>query len=202
MKKILIAGVLAGGVLATSLTWAHGGEDHGEHVTAPAQRGLAPRATAQTDDFELVLVLTGTQATAEAGSAPPHPNPDPSPDPNSPPVLTLYLDRFATNAPVDGATVEVESGAFKAVAKPVAPGVYAVAGQPFAKPGRYPLTVSVQTSDAADLLDATLQYEAPPSAVAVPATALPWRKFAGWAIGSALMLIFSAGVWRHRPARA
>jgi len=134
------------------------------------------------------MVLTGAQAPGE-------PEHD---DPVVPPVLTLYLDRFATNAPVGGATVEVESGAFKAVAKQVEPGVYTVAGQAFAKPGRYPLTVSVQTDDGADLLEASLQYEAPKATA--PASAPVWRKVAGWAAGAALVLIIAGWAWRRRRA--
>ncbi|MES2089528.1 MAG: hypothetical protein V4532_06065, partial [Pseudomonadota bacterium] len=81
---------------------AHGGEDHGEPAATPVLLGQAPRAQAQTEDFELVAVLTQAVAAESKAS----------------PVLTLYLDRFATNQPVGGATVEVESGAFKAVATP------------------------------------------------------------------------------------
>lgn len=167
---------------------AHGGEDHGEAAAAPVQVGQAPRAVAQTDDFELVMVLTGAQASGEP--------------PTIPPVLTLYLDRFATNAPVAGATVEVESGAFKAVAKQVEPGVYTVAGQVFAKPGRYPLTVSVQTDDGADLLEASLQYEAPKASASTssPESAPAWRKLGGWAAGLALVLIIAVWAWRRGRA--
>jgi hypothetical protein len=167
---------------------AHGGEDHGEPAAAPIQVGQAPRAAAQTDDFELVMVLTGAHASGE----PEHDHPA------APPVLTLYLDRFATNAPVGGATVEVESGAFKAVAKQVEPGVYTVAGQAFANPGRYPLTVSVQTDDGADLLEASLQYEAPKAAVS--ASTSSWRKSGGWAAGLALVLVIAGWAWRRRRA--
>ena len=77
---------------------AHGGEDHGDGA-APAIAGdVAPRAAAQSAEFELVAVLTEGK-------------------------LTLYLDRYADNAPVPDAEVEVESGSFKAVAAQVAPGV-------------------------------------------------------------------------------
>lgn len=72
------------------------------------------------------------------------------------PMLTLYIDRFSTNEPLQGATVEVESEQFKGVAKALAPGVYQVAGQAFSKPGPHPLTVSVQSGNEADLLDVTL----------------------------------------------
>ncbi|MES2091723.1 MAG: hypothetical protein V4532_17365 [Pseudomonadota bacterium] len=185
MKSTLIACAFACVALNAM---AHGGEDHGEVAAAPVQVGQAPRAAAQTDDFELVMVLTGAQVSGE----PEHDHPA------VPPVLTLYLDRFATNAPVGGATVEVESGAFKAVAKQVEPGVYTVAGQTFAKPGRYPLTVSVQTDDGADLLEASLQYEAPKTAE--PASAPAWRKLGGWIGGLALVLIIAGWAWRRRRA--
>ncbi len=185
MKRTLIGCALACGALTAG---AHGGEDHGETAAAPVQVGQAPRAAAQTDDFELVMVLTGAQVSGE----PEHDHPA------VPSVLTLYLDRFATNAPVGGATVEVESGAFKAVAKQVEPGVYTVAGQTFAKPGRYPLTVSVQTDDGADLLEASLQYEAPKTAE--PASAPDWRKLGGWIGGLALVLIIAGWAWRRRRA--
>lgn len=165
--------VMAGAAVSA---WAHGGEDHdhGAPAPAPVQMGQAPRATAQTEDFEMVAVLQGT-----------------------PPVLTLYVDRFASNEPVDGATVELESGAFKAVAKPMAPGVYTVPGQAFSQPGRYPLTVSVQTAEGADLLDAILQYEAP----VAKAAASGWAGRGPWAWGAgvvALLAVMSVALRRHK----
>ena len=174
MRKTWIACAFAWSALTAG---AHGGEDHGEVATAPIQVGQAPRAAAQTDDFELVMVLTGAQASGA-------------------PVLTLYLDRFATNVPVAGATVEVESGAFKAMAKQVEPGVYTVAGAAFAKPGRYPLTVSVQTDEGADLLEASLQHEA--HQAAAPASDSVWRKWRGWAFGTVLVLVIAGWAWRRR----
>lgn len=101
---------------------------------------IAPRAYAQTPDFELVAQLHGG-------------------------TLTLTVDRFATNEPVADAQIEVESGtALKALAQQTAPGVYTVQADALATPGRYPLSVSVQAGDVADLLSATLDV-APPSTV-------------------------------------
>jgi cobalt-zinc-cadmium efflux system membrane fusion protein len=161
--------------------WPHGGEDHGDSPLPPlVQAGQAPRAEAQTDDFELVAVLTGADTAT--------------------PLLTLYLDRFDTNEPVPDATIEVESGAFKATAKQVSPGVYSVPGQAWAKPGRYPLTISVESAVGADLLGTTLQYEAP---VAKVAAAQPlWRS--PWAWGAGVVLLLTVIVWvvRRRSARA
>ncbi|RTL31389.1 MAG: hypothetical protein EKK47_08085 [Burkholderiales bacterium] len=119
--------------------WPHGGEDHGDTpaVTAPAEQ--APRAVAQTESFELVAVLD-THA--------------------KPPMLTLYLDKVDTNEPVSQASVDVEGGTVKAQATAREPGVYTVSADAWSKPGRYPLTISVQSAEGADLLDTTLVHQA------------------------------------------
>jgi LPXTG-motif cell wall-anchored protein len=134
--------------------WAHGGEDHGDAVAPPTPGDTAPRASARTEDFELLAVLAGGR-------------------------LTLYLDRNADNAPVAGALLEVESGAFKAVAKEVAPAVYALPADAFAKPGKYPLTISVQAGETADLLTATLDLAAPEPAVEHVHTRDEWAVWGG-----------------------
>lgn len=144
-----------------SSAWAHGSEDH-SHEIAPAMVGdVAPRAAAQSEAFELVAVLADGK-------------------------LTLYLDRYVDNAPVPDAEVEVESGAFKAVAAQVAPGVYSVPGQVFAQPGKHPLTISVQAADAADLLIAALDLALP---AAGAEHARIWGEWTVWGTSAVLLLI-------------
>lgn len=144
---------------------ASDGHTHGPSEPVPVQ-DIAPRTTAQTEDFELVAIPSGGK-------------------------LTLYLDRYADNAPVAGAAIEVESGAFKAVAKEVAPGVYALPGEAFAKPGKYPLTLSIQAGETADLLTATLDLAALPSAGVEHVHT--WGEWAVWGAAGAL-LIAGAGL--------
>ena len=68
-------------MLATASAWAHEGHDHGPAV--PEIRvEAAPRATAESEEFELVAVLEGGK-------------------------LRLYLDRYASNEP--GAASSVPS---------------------------------------------------------------------------------------------
>jgi len=132
MRHLLAACAAA---VVSFAAWAHGGEDHGP--AAPALVGdSAPRAVAQSGEFELVAILTQGK-------------------------LTLYLDLYTDNSPVADAEIEVESGTFKAVAKPLAPGVYEVPGAAFAQAGKIPLTLLVQTGDSADLLSATLEQPGP-----------------------------------------
>lgn len=140
--------------------WAHGGEDHGDGATPAMANDIAPRASAQTDEFELVAVL-------ESGK------------------LTLYLDRFASNEPVPDAQIEVESGALKAVAVQVAPGMYSLPGETFAKPGRHPLAISVQAGDTGDLLSATLDLAMP---VAGVGHGHGWSEWVVWGASGALLL--------------
>lgn len=142
---------LAASLQLAGNAFAHGGEDHGDAAAPPpATIDAAPRATAASDEFELVAAPQGDR-------------------------LLIYLDRFATNEPVAGAKLEIESGAFKAVAQAVAPGVYAVAGNTFIKtPGRHALTITIEAAGPsgaiADLLAATLDVAAPAAPAAPPAT--------------------------------
>ncbi len=150
------------------------GHSHGEAAKPAMTVDVAPRASAQTEEFELVAVLA-------AGK------------------LTLYLDRFASNEPVADAQIEVESGALKAVAAQIAPGVYSVPGEAFANPGKHPLTISVQAGDTADLLTATLDLALPAAGVE---HAHGWGEWAVWG-ASAALLAAAAGlvVVRRRRQR-
>lgn len=104
---------------------AHEGHD-GPSPSLPLP-SLAPRAEAASEVFELVAV---------AGSG----------------ELVLYLDRFASNEPVEGATLEVETpaGPASAQARPGEP--YRLAAPWSANPGSYDLIVSVSKDGMADVL--------------------------------------------------
>lgn len=161
LKKMLAAALAVLALNAYSLpAWAHGGEDHGESKPAAAAPvSAAPRATTATADFELVLAF-------EDGK------------------LNLYLDRFASNEPVADARLEIESGSFKADAKPLSAGVYSVPGDFFAKPGQYPLAITVTAGDSFDLLSTTLDRSEP---VTGPEHTHGWSEWAVWGIAGVLL---------------
>ncbi|MGB7991241.1 MAG: LPXTG cell wall anchor domain-containing protein [Candidatus Methylophosphatis roskildensis] len=150
--------VLFGASSSTAL--AHGGEDHGGEATQSPTVATAPRASAQTEEFELVAVLEGKN-------------------------LTISLDRFATNEPVANAEIEVDSGALKAVATQIAPGVYSIPGDGFAAPGKYPLAISVVAGESADLLTAMLDLAPPVTGVERSHVASGWGI---WGAAGALLL--------------
>ena len=109
---------------------AHDGHDHGEQQ--PVSAGAPPRGEAASDAFEIVAIVRGEN-------------------------LEIYLDRFATNEPVTGATLEVESpdGPVKAAAVP--DGTYRVAAPWLAKNGRADLIFTVTAGDTTDVLPVTIQ---------------------------------------------
>ena len=155
--------------------WAHGGEDHGSEATPIVAVATAARATAQTEEFELVAVLEAKK-------------------------LTLTLDRFVTNEPVIDAQIEVDSGVLKAVATEVAPGVYSVPGETFVNPGKYPLTISVQAGESADLLTATLDLT---QQAALVEHAKAWNDWVVRGVFGMLLLIVGGLITvRHRKKTA
>lgn len=148
------------------------GHDHGG--AAPAAAGTAlPRFAAVSELFELVGVLDGKQ-------------------------VTLYLDRFADNAPVRGAQIELEiAGAkFKAEAATGQHGedTYQVRLKDAPKPGVLPITATVTAGNEVDLLAGELDLHAEAHAEEA-GHANSWKELAGWAAGGlvALAVLVLAG---------
>lgn len=161
MKRyILISTLLLSTLLTPVLARAHGDEDHSGDAVKPASVvNIAPRAEAQTELFELL-------ATAGNGQ------------------LTIFIDRYASNEPVTGAKIEVESGDWKAIAQAAGNGSYRVSAPQFAKPGRYPLLFTVEAGADSDLIEATLvvaETAKPAAAARLPGAGSMW-----WWVGGAL----------------
>ena len=136
------------------------GHDHGDAATAATGTAL-PRFAAVSEVFELVGVLDGKQ-------------------------LTLYLDRFADNAPVRGAQIELDIAGVKFMAEAAKgqPGedTYQVTFQDAPKPGVLAITATVTAGSEVDLLAGELDLHAEAHA-AEPAGAGSWKQLAGWAAG-------------------
>ncbi|MBI4755703.1 MAG: hypothetical protein HY778_09875 [Betaproteobacteria bacterium] len=162
MIRTLIPLILALALAGTAR--AHGGEDHGDAGPAPTV-AVAPRAEAHSEALELVAVLGGAQ-------------------------LTAWLDHYATNDPVQGAEVELESGNYKTAGKPVGEGVFTFDAGPLAQPGEHALVFTVQTADSADLLQGVLRIGPAQAAQETPRPAMtPWLG------GAAGVLVAGAGLW-------
>lgn len=138
------------------------GHDHGD--AAPTVAGTAlPRFAAVSETFELVGVLNGKQ-------------------------VTLYLDRFADNAPVPGAKIELDIAGAKFSAQAHGDNVYEVVLKEAPKPGVRPITATVTAGADVDLLAGELDlHEAPHAEEAVHE--LSWKKYAGWAVGGLAAMV-------------
>lgn len=149
---------------------AHEGHDH-DVPAAAAPLAAAPRFAAASDAFELVGVLEGRR-------------------------LTLWLDRFADNAPVTDAGLELEIGGRALAAR--AEGDRYVAELPEAPaPGTLPVTATVLAGQESDLLAADLVV-GPGARVAAPTEAglagpVDWRLAAGGAALVAAVIGWFAG---------
>lgn len=152
--------------------YAHGDEEHAGAAPVPSQ-SVAPRALASTEEFEMVAVLDAKK-------------------------MSIYLDRFASNEPVLKAKVEVEGAGVKAYAKETSPGVYEIE-LPLLKPGKYPLTMTLEAGDVNDLLSTSLDIESP-AVSAQHNGKLPLLSL--WSVATVLVLALSVFIYlvirRHR----
>lgn len=165
-RAALLIGALA--PLGALPALAHEGHEHAAAPVALTQAGN-PRASATSADFELVAELDGRQ-------------------------LRLYLDRYADNSPVLDASIEVESGAWKASAQ-LDGDSYRVAQTPFQAGDSIPLIFTILTPDSADLLEATLEV---PGAAAPSAHASRWPWLAAGAALLALLALAAVLLRRKR----
>lgn len=118
----------------SSSVLAHEGHDHASPKAAIVLSAM-PRAEAASNAHELVAIASDGE-------------------------LTIYLDRFTTNEPVQDAAVTVETPEGSVEAKVSAEGIYRLAAPWANKPGRYDLIVTVTQQALADVL--TLSLEIPP----------------------------------------
>ncbi len=119
---------------------AHEGHDHGA-AQPPVSKTIAPRGEALSDAFELVAI-------PRAGT------------------LTLFLDRFRTNEPVTGATVEVETTEGPKTATATSDGGYALPAPWLSKPGRHEFAVTVTAGSDVDVLPVSVTVPNPKAVAA------------------------------------
>jgi hypothetical protein len=147
-KRLLLAGSLA---ILCANAWASPGAHgpNGEHLDVAPTAGAtssAPRIEARSESYELVGRLQGGE-------------------------LSMFINRFATNEPVDHAKVEVELGGLIATAPFHGDqGDYAVADEKFLEAlgtkGTHALVITVVDGNASDLLEGSLEVGAAPASEA------------------------------------
>jgi len=121
--------------LPSARVGAHEGHDHEQpkHVSGAS---TTARGEATSAEFELVAVGRGD-------------------------VLAIYLDQFATNEPIEGATINVETPTGPIAAKAAPGNAYTLAAPWLGQPGTVELTFTVTHGDTTNIL---------PMALVVPGT--------------------------------
>jgi membrane fusion protein, heavy metal efflux system len=117
--------------LAERPGFAHDGHDHGAPLP-PVSSTIAPRADASSTDFEIVAIARGDK-------------------------LSIFLDTFRENQPVDGAVIEIDAAGSILTPKPDGTGAYVVTAPVLAKPGTHDLAITVSANGIVDVLTATLE---------------------------------------------
>ena len=146
LSTIAFCLVCAATLLAAGPAYAHEGHDHAE-APAAASGPATPRLESAGSQLELVAVAQGHK-------------------------LTLYLDRLATNEPVEGATIEVSGEGIAAQnATASGAGTYVIEAPWLDEPGTKPLVFTVTAGGTSDLLAGTLVI---PAKVAEVHTPVAW----------------------------
>ena len=140
-------------VFTISSIRAHEGHDQGPETSAAPTSAL-PRGEAHSDKTELVAVVQGNG-------------------------LLLYVDAYASNAPVNDATIEVETPDGPMTTKPLGNGVYRLEAPFIAKGGHTDLIVTVSADGNSDILPVTV--DVPAQQTSDPANAVSRTgMLAGW----------------------
>ena len=149
--------------LLSPLAIAGPGHDHGD--TAPQATGSAlPRFAATSEDLELVGIVTGK-------------------------LITLYLDRFKDNSPVNDAQIEIDIAGSKYKAQKHGVGEYEVILKDKLKPGVIAITATIQAGELNDLLAAELDLHADEQE---PSHGYSWKGIALWT-GAGLFALMALG---------
>lgn len=175
-KRILFEILLL--ALLPSSVLAHGDEDHSADekskavATTPATGGQ--RWEISSPEVELLGILQDGK-------------------------LTLYADRYASNAPLLDAKIELESAGRTVQAEALPDGSYRVIADWLKQPGKHEVVVSVRAGELQDLLISSLEVLA-----ATPVVhARTWLSYAKWLAGgvAVLILLVLAMRWRrHKHA--
>ncbi len=171
VRALLFSAWVATSLLASAAR-AHEGHDDAASPMPMAPGGGIPRVEAYSDLFEIVGVVNNG-------------------------VMTLFLDRYATNDPITNAKIDIELGAAKGSAQPNPDGTYTFKHAALSQPAQLPVTFAIAVGSDADLLTAELVI-VDPNAGSAHSTATPLWKSWWWAAGGLLLLGMISVAWLLR----
>ena len=150
--------------LLSPLAIAGPGHDRAD-TTPQAIRSTLPRFSATSEDLELVGILNGK-------------------------LVTLYLDRFIDNSPVNDAQIEIDIAGSKYKAQKHGEGEYEVTLTDTLKTGVMAITATIQAGDLTDLLATELDSRSDESVPGPPSAS---KTIAMW-VGAGLLALLTLGV--------
>jgi cobalt-zinc-cadmium efflux system membrane fusion protein len=174
IRVILLAACMT---ISLQPTAGHAHEGHDEAApSASAMPGAnVPRVEAQSDLFEIVGVVQNG-------------------------LMTLFLDRYATNEPVVDAKVDIEAGPLKGTAQANPDGTYTFKHAALTQPGQLPVTFTITAGRDSDLLAGDLVIGNPSETKAHADGDSLWRRW-WWAAGGLVLLAGIAIAWWSRRKR-
>ena len=147
---------------------------HGDEAPpSAAVSTLEPRVTASSNTVELIGILRDD-------------------------TLWLYVDRYASNEPIDNARITVTNGSASSQAKPEGKGLYSVKEQWLAQPGKHEMHFTVEVDGVSDTLKGDLDI---PAAMAEVHEG-KWRDYVKWAGLAVVVLGVLAGFFKWRKGTA
>ncbi|WP_240606581.1 hypothetical protein [Limnohabitans parvus] len=147
------------------------GEGHDHAEAAPKTQGTAlPRFVAVSEDLEMVGIVNGKQ-------------------------LTIYLDRFTDNSPVNDAQIDIDIQGGKYKAEKHGVGEYEVILKDTLKPGVIAITATIQAGELNDLLTGELDLHEDEDE---PVSGSSWKGIALWIGGGLLALMALGAIVRFR----
>ena len=168
MNKLILCCAAMGGMVLSLSVFADAG--HGDETPPPAAVSTPePRVTASSNTVELIGILRNH-------------------------ALWLYVDRYATNEPINDARITVTNGSASSQAKPEAEGLYSVKGEWLEQPGRHEIHFAIEAEKVSDALSGNLEIPA----VAAKVAERHWQDYAKWAGLAAVSLALLVIVLRWR----
>lgn len=161
------AAVAFASVLTAPPSRAHEGHDHGSAMPIVVPSAQA-RGEAASEQFELVAIVRGN-------------------------VLEIHLDTFATNAPITGASIEVETPAGSARAVETPEGIYTLEAPWLPKSGNIDLIFTITSGAITDILPLTIQLPDPAKSGAVPGDTARLGSLGGLAAATLIGMMVGAG---------
>ena len=122
-------------IFAAPSIQAHEGHDHGSEAPA-APASVSPRGEAHSDTTELVAIAKGN-------------------------ALVFYVDAYVTNAPINDATLDIETPDGPMTASPLGDGAYRLEAPFIEKGGHIDLIVTVNAAGNSDILPVSIDIPAP-----------------------------------------